>query len=202
MLRRSLLLLLLVLAVLPGCMRKRAAATVSSTAKTDPSFARSTSTPGKTEPSFGRLTSTPGNNQSPPPSQTPSSMPVTVKGHMTLNVEGTNLEFPLDAFTIQGDSFQLAGQGMKLTGSLGGNWSNNPEKLAGQSLTVSQRDPFFGNSEFDLPGTGIAPVVSGTILIERVSVGPRLQGKITFTLQGPFGNRPFEGTFNVGVVKK
>jgi len=172
MTRRLLAGLVVILALLPGCLRKRASATFVST---------------------GIASRTAG----PAPSGTPAS----TKGKMVLNVEGTNLDFPLEALIVRGNSFELTGQGVKLTGTLSPGWDGNWDKLAGQTLTIVPRDAVFGNSELDLPGTGSAPVTGGRILVENVSAGQRLRGRISFSVQGPFGVRPFAGTCEVGVVR-
>jgi hypothetical protein len=117
---------------------------------------------------------------------------------MTLNVEGTNLDFPLDLFKIRGGSFALSGQGTKLVGTAP---NSGPTQWAGKTLAIAAQDNIFGNSELDLPGTGLAPVTGGQIQIESASA-ERLRGKISFRVQGPFGERQFAGTFEVGAIQE
>ena len=120
------------------------------------------------------------------------------KGKMTLNVEGTNLDFPLDALKISSNSFQITGQGTKLVGSVP---NPTPSQWAGKTLAIAAQDNVFGNSELDLPGTGIAPVTAGQIQIESAS-SERLLGKISFRVQGPFGERTFAGRLEVGIIQE
>jgi hypothetical protein len=122
----------------------------------------------------------------------------TTKGKMTLNVEGTNLDFPLDVLKIREGSFQLTGQGTKLVGSVP---NSLPGQWAGQTLRITPQENTFGNSELDLPGTGIAPVAGGQIEVESAT-GQRLKGRISFRVQGPFGERTFAGTFEVGAIQE
>jgi hypothetical protein len=120
------------------------------------------------------------------------------KGKMTLNVEGTNLDFPLDALKTRGGSFLLSGQGTKFVGSAP---NVSPDQWAGKTVAIVPQDQVFGISELDLPGTGIAPVTRGQMQIESAS-REHLRGRITFGVQGPFGERTFAGTFDVGVIQE
>ena len=163
-------LVFLLAILLPGCLRHRPTSTSTMPQKNQPPWRNS-------------------------PDSKPASPP---KGKMTLNVEGTNLDFPLDMLKIRDSSFEMAGQGTKLVGSAP---NTSPSQWAGKTMAITPHDSIFGNSELDLPGTGIAPVAGGQIQIESASA-EWLRGKISFRVQGPFGERLFAGTFEVGVVRE
>ncbi|HEV3146411.1 MAG TPA: hypothetical protein VGZ47_21165 [Gemmataceae bacterium] len=122
-----------------------------------------------------------------------------VKGKMTLNVEGTNLDFLLEEIRIRDNSFQLSGQGVKLVGTIANPPGKDDGKLTGQAIVIQARNNVFGDSELDLPGTGVAPVTGGQIQVEGVNER-RLRGRISFRVQGPFGERTFAGTCEVGII--
>src|SRR5262245_16144349 len=204
--RRTVLALVLVLALVPACKRHRPPKTSSNESAPASPVARvgapgTGNAPAAPGPGIG-----PGQAAAPPPG-VPSwhggdrPPPGPERGTATINVFGTPLDgVLLYGLTLNNGAFRLDGQGLSLVGRMSRDWAAS----VGTPAAILPDVAGIGASEFDRPGLGVAKITGGQIVTDQVVSRdpPRVKGRLRMQIQGPDGKVDFTGTFEVGVVVK
>jgi hypothetical protein len=178
---------------LPGCERLRTKPSSS------PASARTSEPPKTPSPTRPPLVA-PASSDSAKQPGAPATEPRSSRGTLTVRVYDTPLELQLDALTVCGGEFKLAGFGVRYVGQMSQNWRSQFQR----HVALQKRSVQFGESEMELPMIGTVKVLSGQLIIDEVvNENPsRVKGRIAFTLPGPDGPSSFNGTFEVGIVAK